>query len=404
VRANGAKGPLNGTKERKPVKKSAEGGSLPNAKPPMSKQGAASKGKKGTTVKKETAQGNTAKATAAKGATDKSTQDVKKETPTDKDDAQDEKKEKPTGKITEARKVTKPKPVYDMPGQTQPSPELGEPLAKFYTSLLKQRPESEIANKWYVSGLVTACCDNASINATCVQSAGHMACRCNAAMGCVQMPLHQYNTCRQHGLYVCRCVQRGLVSKEHAEEWLKKNGKSAATKTQAKPASKPKATAGETCKKSTGGKPAAKKPARKARDVANDSDSDSEEEVLPLSRRSAGRKASAPKKVQPKTDSEEEESKSDSEDVPLARRKSGYKRKAEEVGQSGRVPKLQKLATGKQMQNRQMVVHEPPLSKVLCHSLILSLTMMICHWHKGRDPWLDQHSNGRHDVWCIPAS
>lgn len=50
----------------------------------------------------------------------------------------------------DAAKVTKPKVKYDMPGQTQPTPSTGEPLAKFYMSLLKQKPDSEIAPKWCV--------------------------------------------------------------------------------------------------------------------------------------------------------------------------------------------------------------------------------------------------------------
>lgn len=45
-------------------------------------------------------------------------------------------------------KVKRERPQYDMPGQTQPTPDVGEPLAKFYLSLLQQRPDSEIAPKW----------------------------------------------------------------------------------------------------------------------------------------------------------------------------------------------------------------------------------------------------------------
>ena len=51
-------------------------------------------------------------------------------------------------KKSDSAKVTKPKVQYDMPGQTQPTPNKGEPLARFYTSLREQRPNSEIANKW----------------------------------------------------------------------------------------------------------------------------------------------------------------------------------------------------------------------------------------------------------------
>jgi hypothetical protein len=40
--------------------------------------------------------------------------------------------------------------VYDMPGQTKPRPDEDAPLTIYYTSLLEQRPDSEIANKWCV--------------------------------------------------------------------------------------------------------------------------------------------------------------------------------------------------------------------------------------------------------------
>jgi hypothetical protein len=64
--------------------------------------------------------------------------------------AQDPKAEKAQLKAEgkQDEKVTKPKVKYDMPGQTQPTPNAGDPLAKFYTSLREQRPESEIAPKW----------------------------------------------------------------------------------------------------------------------------------------------------------------------------------------------------------------------------------------------------------------
>lgn len=47
-------------------------------------------------------------------------------------------------------RVAKPKVVYDMPGQTKPKPDEDDPLCIFYTSLLKQRPQSELASKWCV--------------------------------------------------------------------------------------------------------------------------------------------------------------------------------------------------------------------------------------------------------------
>lgn len=93
--------------------------------------------KKATTVKEEPA----VKASNAKGNTAKGS--VKDEKKDDPDAAK-------KGKKTDAAKTAKPKPQYDMPGQTQPTPSSGEPLAKFYLSLLKQRPDSEMANKWCV--------------------------------------------------------------------------------------------------------------------------------------------------------------------------------------------------------------------------------------------------------------
>jgi hypothetical protein len=54
-------------------------------------------------------------------------------------------------------RVVKPKVVYDMPGQTRPKPDEEEPLAIFYTSMLKQKPESELANKWCVLARPAGC-------------------------------------------------------------------------------------------------------------------------------------------------------------------------------------------------------------------------------------------------------
>jgi hypothetical protein len=45
--------------------------------------------------------------------------------------------------------------AYDMPGQTRPKPDEEDPLTVFYTSLLKQRPDSELAKRWYG---ITLCC------------------------------------------------------------------------------------------------------------------------------------------------------------------------------------------------------------------------------------------------------
>lgn len=59
-----------------------------------------------------------------------------------------ENKQKAEPKKSDTAKVAKPKVKYDMPGQTQPTPNSGEPLAKFYLSLYEQRPDSEIAPKW----------------------------------------------------------------------------------------------------------------------------------------------------------------------------------------------------------------------------------------------------------------
>ncbi|GAB4813504.1 hypothetical protein N2152v2_000550 [Parachlorella kessleri] len=56
--------------------------------------------------------------------------------------------------------TTKPprvKKEYDLPGQTRDTPPENEPLRKFYTSLLEQRPDSEMAMKWCVQhGLLPA--------------------------------------------------------------------------------------------------------------------------------------------------------------------------------------------------------------------------------------------------------
>lgn len=47
-----------------------------------------------------------------------------------------------------AGKAPRMKKEFDLPGQTQDTPEETDSLRKFYTSLLRQRPESEMAKKW----------------------------------------------------------------------------------------------------------------------------------------------------------------------------------------------------------------------------------------------------------------
>jgi hypothetical protein len=49
-----------------------------------------------------------------------------------------------------AAKPARVKVEYEMPGQTRPKPDDEDPLNIFYMSLLKQRPNSELARRWYV--------------------------------------------------------------------------------------------------------------------------------------------------------------------------------------------------------------------------------------------------------------
>jgi len=52
--------------------------------------------------------------------------------------------------------VARTKRVFEKPGQTRPEPEEDDPLRKFYTSLLEQVPDSEMAKRWCVmSGLLS---------------------------------------------------------------------------------------------------------------------------------------------------------------------------------------------------------------------------------------------------------
>ncbi|KXZ56094.1 hypothetical protein GPECTOR_2g976 [Gonium pectorale] len=58
------------------------------------------------------------------------------------------------GKAKEEAKKAKPdkqpreKKEYDMPGQTREPPPENDSLRKFYTSLLEQRPDSDMAKRW----------------------------------------------------------------------------------------------------------------------------------------------------------------------------------------------------------------------------------------------------------------
>lgn len=111
-----------------------------------------------------------AKGKAAKGAAAAKTSDrvvengsVKHETaaPSTKKSAQKtepqkKKAEKSSTAGASSEKVKREKPQYDMPGQTQPTPDTGEPLAKFYLSLIKQRQDSEMAPKWCGSCLLAS--------------------------------------------------------------------------------------------------------------------------------------------------------------------------------------------------------------------------------------------------------
>ncbi|QDZ20382.1 hypothetical protein HOP50_04g28990 [Chloropicon primus] len=44
--------------------------------------------------------------------------------------------------------VKREKKVYNMPGQTRETPQENEPVAKFYSSLYKEKPESAMALRW----------------------------------------------------------------------------------------------------------------------------------------------------------------------------------------------------------------------------------------------------------------
>lgn len=86
--------------------------------------------------------------------------------------------------------------VYDMPGQTRDTPGEEDPLRRFYTSLLEQRSDSEMARRW--------------------------------------------------------CAMTGLLSKQDAEEWVTEQGKKKGGKSPSKqPASKRPSSAPSTKRKST---------------------------------------------------------------------------------------------------------------------------------------------------------
>lgn len=51
---------------------------------------------------------------------------------------------------TGAEKKVREKKEYDLPGQTRETPPETDALRKYYTSLLQQRPDSQLARKWCV--------------------------------------------------------------------------------------------------------------------------------------------------------------------------------------------------------------------------------------------------------------
>lgn len=53
------------------------------------------------------------------------------------------------------QKAVRVKKEYDTPGQTMDTPDEIDPLRKFYTSLIKQRPDSEMAKKWCAAAVDT---------------------------------------------------------------------------------------------------------------------------------------------------------------------------------------------------------------------------------------------------------
>eukprot|EP00878_Enallax_costatus_P035694 GHUV01039892.1.p1 GENE.GHUV01039892.1~~GHUV01039892.1.p1 ORF type:complete len:174 (+),score=96.85 GHUV01039892.1:329-850(+) len=163
-------------------------------------------------------------------------------------------------KAAAAAKQLRVKKEFDLPGQTRETPDETDPLRKFYTSLLQEKPDSFMARKW--------------------------------------------------------CVMHGLLDREDAEEFIKQNkaGKAGATPTKA-PAAKarttsaaakrPAASSGKkapAAKKAAAGddKPKAKAaPKRKAAakkdkldwddSESDDADDDSSDDEVPLAQRKAAK-------------------------------------------------------------------------------------------------------------------
>lgn len=187
-----------------------------------------------------------------------------------------------TGPSQASQKTQRVKRVFDMPGQTRDTPPENDPLRRFYTSLLEQTPDSEMARRW--------------------------------------------------------CAMTGLLSHEDAEAWVaeaarKKGG--GGSRSPSKPAPR----------RSTGGASTAKKKAPAAKKVKEESsageESSSEEEEdfkakkRPAKKAPAPRGSSAQKKAKKVASSDEEsasdedsaideESDSDAEEViPQAKQRGG---------------------------------------------------------------------------------
>ena len=57
-------------------------------------------------------------------------------------------KKKAPAKKAPPKREGPPRKAYALPGQTRDPPDEGDPLRKFYVSLLEQRPGSAMARKW----------------------------------------------------------------------------------------------------------------------------------------------------------------------------------------------------------------------------------------------------------------
>ena len=134
-------------KKDKPAKSSPAGASAKPVKP--AKTAASSKadpeqtGAKPKPAKDKAAKPKTAAADHAAAQASTSAQATESAKTDSKAKAEDGK--------TVVKPAKKPKAVYDMPGQTRPKPDEEDSLTIFYTSLLEQRPDSELANKWCAS-------------------------------------------------------------------------------------------------------------------------------------------------------------------------------------------------------------------------------------------------------------